>query len=74
MGGFWTRENRTEISEFLKSYNIQYEWHYIDINDTLWQKNIDERNSRILEGKGGSDFYVDEGLLEKLLAVFEFPK
>ena len=72
--GFWTRENRTEISEFLKSYNIQYEWHYIDINDTLWQKNIDERNSRILEGKGGSDFYVDEGLLTKLLAIFEVPK
>lgn len=71
--GFWTRENRVEISEFLKSHNVQYEWHYIDVNDDLWQKNIIERNNRIQEGKGGSDFFIDEGLLRKLLSMFEVP-
>jgi hypothetical protein len=40
----------------------------------VWHKNIDERNDRILEGNGGSDFYVDAGLLEKLLSMFEMPK
>ena len=36
-------------------------------------KNIEERNNRILEGNGGSDFFVDEGLLGKLLCMFEVP-
>ncbi len=71
--GFWTRENRREISEFLTSCDVPYEWHYIDIDDALWQRNIEERNNRILEGNGGSDFFVDEGLLGKLLCMFEAP-
>lgn len=71
--GFWTRENRHEISEFLTSCGVLYEWHYIDIDDALWQKNIEERNNRILENKGGSDFFVDEGLLQKVLRMFETP-
>lgn len=72
--GFWTREGRNKIFEYLKSYDILYEWHYIDIDDELWQKNIEERNKRILEGNGGSDFYVDEGLLKKLFSMFEVPE
>lgn len=71
--GFWTRENRAEISDFMKIAGVPYEWHYIDVNDDLWQKNIEERNNRISAGKGGSDFYVDEGLLKKLLSMFEAP-
>ncbi len=71
--GFWTKENRREISDFLKKQSILYEWHYIDVGDETWQKNIRERNSRILAGNGGSDFYVDDGLLEKVLSKFEVP-
>ena len=71
--GFWTRENRAEISDFLKISDVPYEWHYIDVDNALWQKNIEERNNRILAGKGGSDFLVDEGLLKKLLSMFEAP-
>ena len=37
------------------------------------QRNISERNKRIEEGNGGSDFYVDEGLMNKLLSMFEVP-
>ncbi len=72
--GFWTKESRIKISGLLKSYNIQYEWHYIDVADDLWRENIDERNNRILKGKSGSDFYVDDGLLKKLLSMFEEPE
>ncbi|MCM1257708.1 MAG: ATP-binding protein [Roseburia sp.] len=72
--GFWTRQNRTEISAFLASNDVSYEWHYMDINDKLWRENIEERNHRILEGNGGSDFFVDEGLLNKMLSMFEEPR
>lgn len=71
--GFWTKENRNDISVYLKSHDICYEWHYIDVEDDTWNRNIEERNRRIEEGNGGSDFYVDEGLLNKLLSMFEVP-
>lgn len=71
--GFWTREDRIDISTYLQSCDISYEWHYIDVDDDTWNRNIEERNKRIEEGNGGSDFYVDEGLLNKLLSMFEAP-
>jgi len=72
--GFWTAEGRKEISDFLRGRQVGYEWHFIDIPDGRWYRNIEERNRRISEGRGGSDFYVDEGLLQKLLGLFEKPE
>ena len=72
--GFWTAAGRKEISDFLRDRQVDYEWHFIDIPDDLWHRNIEERNQRITEGRGGSDFYVDEGLLQKLLSRFEKPE
>ena len=72
--GFWTKEDRFNISAYLKSQDVSYEWHYIDADDDIWNRNIEERNKRIEEGNGGSDFYVDEGLLNKLLSMFEIPE
>jgi predicted kinase len=71
--GFWTTKDRTEISIFLKANNIQYEWHYIDVNDSVWKKQIKERNAKIEKGCGGFNFYLDEGLMNKLLSLFEEP-
>ena len=44
--GFWTRESRREMCAFLSAQGVAYEWHYIDIADENWEKNIAERNSR----------------------------
>ena len=71
--GFWTRQNRKDISDYLSENGVGYEWHYIDVSDEVWQRQIAERNRRIREGNGGSDFYVDSGLLEKLNTLFEIP-
>lgn len=70
--GFWTGRDRIEISEYFESNMIPYEWHYIDIEDETWHRNIDKRNAVIEAGNGGPDFYVDEGLLNKL-SSFEEP-
>ena len=61
------------MTDYLKSNGVSYEWHYIDVADDIWKRNIIERNKRIEEGNGGSDFYVDDGLLHKLLSMFEVP-
>lgn len=71
--GFWTKQSRANISAFLKSNQIPYEWHYVDVTGEQWQWNIRQRNERVLRGKGGCDFFVDEGLLRKLEALFEEP-
>lgn len=69
----WTKAARDETSTYCKENGIEYEWHYIDIDDEMWKRHIMERNKRIEEGNGGSDFYLDEGLLKKLLDNFEEP-
>lgn len=72
--GFWSKNDREFIKEYFKSKNIKCEWHYIDINEKSWQKNIKERNARVLAGNGGSDYYLDEGLMKKLLTKWETPQ
>lgn len=72
--GFWTRADRKEISNFFSEKCLPFEWHYLDTPEALWKQNIAERNARILAGNGGSDFYVDDGLMEKLLSLFQVPE
>ena len=71
--GFWTRNERKEIADLYKQNDIDIQWHYIDIDDKVWYDNIEKRNKKVLEGKGGSDFFVDDGLLNKVLSKFEVP-
>ena len=61
-------------AEYFSQADIEVEWHYIDIEQARWQKLIKERNAKIQNGNGGSAFYVDEGLLNKLLSKFEEPR
>ena len=71
--GFWTKSDREEIRKFLSDNEVQSFMLYIDISDTDWERNIKERNERIEKGEGGSDFYVDEGLKNKVQSLFEIP-
>ena len=71
--GLWSKEDRKNIREYYKNKGIECEIHYVCVDDETWKQNIAERNIRIDEGKGGSDFYLDEGLLKKLEAKWEEP-
>lgn len=71
--GFWSAENRKALTEFYCSKNIPCEWHYIEIDDQTWHKNIEERNAKVLSGEATADFYLDEGLMKKLLEMWETP-
>ena len=58
--------NRTQ--DALEHYylGIDCEIHYVCVNDETWKQNIFERNKRVQDGEGGSDFYLDEGLMKTL--------
>lgn len=71
--GFWTSQDRKSLTEFYRARNIPMEWHYIDVDDRTWHTNIEERNRRVLSGEGGSDYFLDEGLMAKLLSRWEEP-
>ncbi|MDE6774981.1 MAG: ATP-binding protein [Ruminococcus sp.] len=71
--GFWTAENRRSVAEYCQNMGTEIEWHYIDIDNKCWEESIQLRNEKIMQGNGGSDFYVDEGLKQKLLSLWEEP-
>ena len=70
--GFWTKEKRRAARAFYESRGIVCEFHYIDVPDVVWYRNIALRNQAVLEGKTDA-YYVDEGLLKKLQSLFEAP-
>ena len=71
--GLWSKKERKKIREFYENMGIQYEIHYIYVDNETWKKNIDERNKRITDGNGGSNFYLNNGLMKKLELLWEEP-
>lgn len=71
--GLWSKEERKNAREYFESQNIEVEMHYIHISDENWKKQIDKRNQEVQDGNGGSNFYLDEGLMNKLMSKFEEP-
>lgn len=70
--GFWWADNRKEITAQLTAAAVPFEWHYIDVSDERWEKNITHRNERILKGET-MDYFIDQGLKQKCLSLFETP-
>ena len=57
--------------KYYKDRNIECEIHYVSVDEETWKKNIAERNKRVKDGIGGTDFYLDEGLMKKLESFWE---
>lgn len=70
--GFWSKKERDSVSKYFSDRNIVFEWHYIDISDEDWKRNINERNQLVCK-KVTQSYYVDEELLMKLGSIFEKP-
>lgn len=71
--GFWRLADRKALTDFCRRQGIRCEWHYICVDDQTWHRNIEERNRRILSGQSSGDYYLDEGLMRKLLSLWEEP-
>lgn len=70
--GFWTSAERRRISKYFEYNGVQPEWHYIDVSEEVWLRNIERRNRRIREGLS-TDFYLDDKLIEQFEKEFEAP-
>ncbi len=71
--GFWSFESRHCLSEYYRLQNIPCQWHYIDVNEQSWHRNIEERNRRILNVSGDLDYFIDRGLMNKFLSEWAPP-
>lgn len=67
--GFWTPAMRQEAIDALPGYAL--DWRYLDIPDDEWNRRIEKRNAAIQsEQADPADYFVDEGLKEKVLQLF----
>lgn len=71
--GFWTRQRRSEARAFYESQGIDCEFHYIDVPEAVWRRNIECRNRAVLAGQTDA-YYMDDGLMQKLQSLFEPPQ
>jgi len=70
--GLWTRSQRQRIREFYARHGTENEMHYLRISEGEWDRRIRKRNGQYRQGEP-SDYYVDEGLLQKFRSVFQEP-
>lgn len=68
--GFWTKDMRRETDGYLRERGISPVWHYLAVSDKVWAERIEKRNGC----RGAADYFVDEGLREKCLRLFEPPR
>ena len=60
---------RQEAIDALSGYEL--DWRYLDISDDEWNRRIAGRNAAIQAGRADpSDYFVDEGLKQKVLQLF----
>lgn len=70
--GFWTRRSREEARQFFKGRHHDTEMIYLDPPEEVRQRWIGDRNDAIAAGRE-TGYPVDEGLADKMEALFEEP-
>ncbi len=70
--GFWSRRERSYVTEHFKERGAEVCWHFTNIDDETHLKFINGRNKKILAGES-TDYFVDEGLFAKAQFLFHEP-
>lgn len=70
--GFWQRARREEAEAYFRKRGVETEWYYVEVTDEEWQRNIRARNEAVTKGET-NDYFVDEGLFQKIVSRFEPP-
>ncbi|MBR3019439.1 MAG: ATP-binding protein [Clostridia bacterium] len=67
--GFWPKAERKKTTAFFARLGIPVQWYLLDVPEAEWRQRIAHRNA----APGPSDYFVDEGLLQKSIRLFEAP-
>lgn len=71
--GFWTRAWRDDTKKYFSKRGFECELYYLSPCENEWKMRIEKRNEAIINGNS-IDYYVDEGLFQKALSLFEEPQ
>ena len=67
--GFWSPAMRQEAIDALEGFEL--DWRYLNIEEAEWKRRIAKRNAAIQASQADpSDYFVDDGLLEKVNNLF----
>lgn len=70
--GFWRRSDRLVADAFFRGQGFTPEWHYVEVPDAVWRRNIADRNASAAADETAG-YAVDAALAEKCSRVFETP-
>jgi len=70
--GFWRRSDRLAADAFFRGQGFTPEWHYVEVPDAVWRRNIADRNASAAADETAG-YAVDAALAEKCSRVFETP-
>ena len=70
--GFWTAAYRREMREYFAAEKVGTHWTFVSAPPEEWERRIAKRNAAVLAGES-HDYFVDEGLRQKLESRFEPP-
>ena len=65
--GFWQAAYRRRMTAYFQDRGLAVRWHYIDADGDTLRRHIQRRN------ESGGGYFVDEGLMQKCLSLFEPP-
>ena len=71
--GLWTKAERDEARAYFAQNGVELEIHYISVPRDEWFRRIAQRNAAVKAGACEA-YFVDGGLAEKCLALFEAPQ
>jgi len=70
--GFWMRKQRQFAADYFNNLGIQVEWHYVDVDDIIWNNNVSKRNNAIIDNEENF-YFIDENIVKKFQRLFEKP-
>ena len=71
--GFWQKSKRDEATAFFMERGFAVEWHYVQVSDGIWHRNLAERNSGFT-GANDDFYFIDDGMADEFGRIFEEPR
>jgi predicted kinase len=71
--GFYTYYMRQFATKYFTDLGIKVEWHYLEVDNTNWQKYLSKRNSEI-KNNMENFYFIDNATVEKFKNFFEEPQ
>ncbi|MDR0863221.1 MAG: ATP-binding protein [Oscillospiraceae bacterium] len=72
--GYFGKDERDWYKKFFADRDVPYEWHYLEVNDETWSKNIASRNRAHDERGEDTTFYITDEFLAMFKENFVVPE